>query len=165
MVFFQISTDFTLTSGIPLTSLVLNSSSIECSSLVKPRDFTSDLKERLHDLYTSKSEQRLQPPYYRGCWHGVSRCFLCRYRQISRVLTYLHSSLLTELYNPKAFIVHAASHCHPFGHCKRFSTAASRRSLGSVSVPVWLTILSDQLPVIALVSLNLTNKLIGRGFI
>ncbi len=26
-------------------------------------------------------EQRLHPPYYRGCWHGVSRCFLCGYRQ------------------------------------------------------------------------------------
>ena len=57
------------------------------------------------------------------------------------------SSRLTALYNPKAFIAHAASHCHPFGHCKRSSTAASRRSLGSVSVPMWLTILSDQLPV------------------
>ncbi len=57
------------------------------------------------------------------------------------------SSQLTVLYDPKAFIAHAASHCHPFGHCKRFSTAASRRSLGSVSVPMWLTILSDQLPV------------------
>ncbi len=43
--------------------------------------------------------------------------------------------------------------------------AASRRSLGSVSVPVWLTILSDQLPVIALVSRYLTNKLMGRGLI
>ena len=113
----------------------------------------------------SKSEQRLPPPYYRGCWHGVSRGFLCRYRQTYRLLIRMYSSLLTELYNPKAFIAHAASHCHPFGHCKRFSTAASRRSLGSVSVPVWLTILSDQLPVIALVSFYLTNKLIGRGLI
>ena len=113
----------------------------------------------------SESEQRLPPPYYRGCWHGVSRGFLCRYRQTEGLLTPLHSSLLTELYNPKAFIAHAASHCHPFGHCKRFSTAASRRSLGSVSVPVWLTILSDQLPVIALVSHYLTNKLIGRRLI
>ena len=29
----------------------------------------------------SDSEQRLRPPYYRGCWHGVSRRFLWRYRQ------------------------------------------------------------------------------------
>ncbi len=73
-----------------------------------------------------------------------------------------YSSGLTELYTPKGLIAHAASHCHTFVHCKRFSTAASRRSLGSVSVPVWLTILSDQLPVFALVSRYLTNKLIGR---
>ena len=26
------------------------------------------------------SEQRLPPPYYRGCWHGVSRGFFHRYR-------------------------------------------------------------------------------------
>jgi hypothetical protein len=31
-----------------------------------------------------------------------------------------------------------------------------------VSVPLWLAVLSDQLPVIALVSHYLTNKLIGR---
>ncbi len=72
------------------------------------------------------------------------------------------SFLLTELYDPRAFIAHAASHRQGFPHCERFSTAASRRSLGSVSVPVWLTILSDQLPVNALVSRYLTNKLIGR---
>jgi hypothetical protein len=49
-----------------------------------------------------------------------------------------------------------------FAHCARFPTAASRRSLGRVSVPVWLIVLSDQLPVEALVSRYLTNKLIGR---
>ena len=49
-----------------------------------------------------------------------------------------------------------------FAHCARFPTAASRRSLGRVSVPVWLVVLSDQLPVVALVSRYLTNKLIGR---
>jgi hypothetical protein len=29
----------------------------------------------------NKSEQRLHPLYYRGCWHRVSRCFFFRYRQ------------------------------------------------------------------------------------
>ncbi len=43
----------------------------------------------------------------------------------------------------------------------RFSTAAPRRSLGSVSVPVWPDTLSGRLPIIALVSRYLTNKLIG----
>jgi hypothetical protein len=42
---------------------------------------------------------------------------------------------LTAVYNPKAFILHAASLRQTFVHCGRFSTAASRRSLGSVSVP------------------------------
>ncbi len=35
----------------------------------------------------SDSEQRLLPPYYRGCWHGASRSFLLRYRQIIELLT------------------------------------------------------------------------------
>ena len=67
------------------------------------------------------------------------------------------SSLPTELYNPRAFITHAALLDQAFAHCPIFPTAASRRSLGRVSVPVWLIILSDQLPVVALVSHYLTN--------
>ncbi len=47
------------------------------------------------------SEQRLHPPYYRGCWHGVSRCLLKGCCQICRVLTDLsfiplHSALRPE---------------------------------------------------------------------
>jgi hypothetical protein len=49
-----------------------------------------------------------------------------------------------------------------FTHCPIFLTAASRRSQARVSVPVWLTILSDQLPIIVLVGRYPTNKLIGR---
>ncbi len=52
---------------------------------------------------------------------------------------------LTELYNPKAFITHAASLRQGFPHCAIFLTAASRRSLDRVSVPVWLVVLSNQL--------------------
>ncbi len=51
--------------------------------------------------------------------------------------------------------------CQAFAHCTIFLAAASRRSLGRVSVPVWLTILSDQLPVIGLVGRYPTNYLIG----
>ena len=65
-------------------------------------------------------------------------------------------------YNPKAFFTHAAWLDQACAHCPIFPTAASRRSPGRVSVPVWLIILSDQLPVLALVSYYLTNKLIGR---
>jgi hypothetical protein len=61
------------------------------------------------------------------------------------------SSLLTGLYDPKAFLTHAASLRQGFPHCAKFPTAASRRSLDRVSVPVWLIILSNQLPIEALV--------------
>ncbi len=71
------------------------------------------------------------------------------------------SSLPKGVYNPKTFIPHAASLRQAFAHCAIFLTAASRRSLARVAVPVWLIVLSDQLPVEALVSRYLTNKLIG----
>ncbi len=58
---------------------------------------------------------------------------------------------LTVVYNPKALIPHAVSLGQAFAHCPIFLTAASRRSLGRVAVPVWLAVLLDQLPVIALV--------------
>ena len=70
---------------------------------------------------------------------------------------------MTGVYKPKTFILHAASLDQGFPHGQKFSTAATRRSMGRVSVPVSLVVLSDQLPVIALVSHYLTNKLIGRG--
>src|SRR5439155_925166 len=73
-----------------------------------------------------------------------------------------YSSPPTVVYNPKAVIPHAASLRQPCGHCAIFPTAASRRSLGRVSVPMWLAILSDQLPVVALVGHYPANKLIGR---
>ena len=105
----------------------------------------------------SNSEQRLHPPYYRGCWHGVSRCFFLRYRQAPRVVTAERSSRPKGLYDPKAFFTHAALLRQGFPHCAIFLTAASRRSLDRVPVPVWLIILSDQLPIVALVSRYLTN--------
>ena len=70
--------------------------------------------------------------------------------------------MVKEVYNPKAVIPHAASLRQAFAHCARFPTAASRRSLGRVSVPVWPVALSGRLPVIALVGRYPTNKLIGR---
>ncbi len=67
------------------------------------------------------------------------------------------SSLLKVLYNPKAFFTHAALLDQAFAHCPIFPTAASRRSLGRASVPVWLIILSNQLRIVALVGLYPTN--------
>ena len=64
---------------------------------------------------------------------------------------------LKELYNPKAFFTHAEWLDQGFPHCPKFPTAASRRSLDRVSVPVWLAILSDQLTIAALVGHYPTN--------
>src|SRR5437868_12293943 len=47
-------------------------------------------------------------------------------------------------------------------HCRRSSTAASRRSLASVSVPVARVVLSHPLDVVALVGRHPANKLISR---
>ena len=72
------------------------------------------------------------------------------------------SSRLTELYNPKAVITHAALLRQTFVHCGRFPTAASRRSLGRVSVPMWPFNLSVRLPIVDLVGRYPANYLIGR---
>ena len=67
------------------------------------------------------------------------------------------SSRTKGLYNPKAFFTHAAWLDQGCPHCPIFPTAASRRSLDRVSVPVWLVVLSDQLPIVALVGLYPAN--------
>ena len=58
---------------------------------------------------------------------------------------------------PKHFILHAASLRQTFVHCGRFSTAATRRCMGRISVPSVGVTLSGPLGVIALVSRYLTN--------
>ena len=125
------------------------------SPLLHSRKTVSDAVPRLsrglsHQTYFSacarftpnKSGQRLPPTYYRGCWHVVSRDFLVDYRQIKASYYLYPSSPTTELYDV---------------HCGRFPTAASRRSLGRVSVPMWPISLSTRLCIVALVSRYLTN--------
>ena len=63
----------------------------------------------------------------------------------------LSSSPIKGVYNPKTVILHAALLRQGFPHCAKFPTAASRRSMGRVSVPLWLIILSNQLLIVALV--------------
>src|SRR5690606_21096092 len=102
------------------------------------------------------------PSYYRGCWHEVSRPFLFGYYQPCPLLTTRFYSPMTGVYNPKTVILHAALHHQGCPHCELFSTAATRRCLDRVSVPVCLIVLSDQVPVVALVSRYPANKLMGR---
>ena len=103
----------------------------------------------------SKSGQRSLPTYYRGCWHVVSRGFFCGYRHAS--------SPPKAVYGPGAFVPHAASLRQASAHCAIFPTAASRRSLGRVSVPMRPSGLSARLPVVATVGRHPAVWLMGRG--
>ncbi len=87
--------------------------------------------------------------YYRGCRHIVSRDLFLGYRPLS--------SPRKGFYDPRAFITHAALLPQAFAHWAKFLTAASRRSLARVSVPVWGATLSRPLPVSALVGRYPTN--------
>ncbi len=97
----------------------------------------------------SDSGQRSPPTYYRGCWHVVSRGFFGGYHQ--------GLSPPKAVYDPKAFFLHAASLHQACAQCESSLTAASRRSPGRLSVPVWLAVLSDQLRIAALVGRYPTN--------
>ncbi len=72
------------------------------------------------------------------------------------------SSLLKAVYDPKAFIPHAALLRQGFPHCAKFPTAASRRSLGRISVPMWPVGLSTRLPVESTVGRYPAVYLMGR---
>ena len=62
----------------------------------------------------------------------------------------------------RAVFLHAAWLGQNCFHCPIFPTAASRRSLDRVSVPVWGTILSEPLIIVALVGRYPANKLMIR---
>ena len=153
--FFQISTHSTATPGIPPPPAVLQSRSPECSPRVEPGDFTPCLRPRLHALYAQLFRLTLAP--------SVLPRLLARSLPVLLLGVASFSSPPKVLYNPKAFFTHAAWLHQSFLHCAIFPTAASRRSLGRVSVPMWLIILSDQLGIVALVGLCPANQLIPPG--
>ena len=72
------------------------------------------------------------------------------------------SSPRTEVYNPKTVFLHAALLHQACAHCAISLTAASRRSLGRVSVPMWPFNLSVRLLIVDLVGRYPANYLIRR---
>ena len=76
---------------------------------------------------------------------------------------FTYSSVIKGFYNLPAFIIHAASLRQTFVHCGIFLAAASRRSLGRISVPMCPITLLGRVTIVALVGRYLTNKLIVRG--
>ena len=61
LVFLPISTHFTATLGIPLTSPALKPSSIQSNSQLEARTFTPDLNGRLRALYAQSFRTTLAP--------------------------------------------------------------------------------------------------------
>ena len=159
LVFLLISTDFTPPPRVPSAPNALKSGSFAGSSKVEPSRFNPRLaKPATHTLrpinsgnawgfcFTAAAGTELAPPYSIGT--------------VIRLAA--DSSQLKAVYNPRAVIPHAASLDQSFLHCPIFSTAASRRSMGRISVPSLGNTLSRPLPVKALVGRYPTNKLIGR---
>ena len=72
------------------------------------------------------------------------------------------SSHKTKVYNPRTFFPHTALLGQACAHCPIFPTAASRRSLDRISVPMWPFNLSVRLLIVDLVGRYLTNYLIRR---
>ncbi len=148
-VFLTISMHFTATPSIPPTSSVLKPCSINATLPVKPGYFSTDLQGRLRTLKPNKSGQRLPPTYYRGCWHVVSRGLFTRYLQLTPQSRFIPWQKQFTTHN--AFFLHAAWLDQALTHCPIFPTAASRRSLARISVPVWGITLSGPLLIIVLV--------------
>ncbi len=96
----------------------------------------------------NKSGQRLHPPYYRGCCTELAGAYsggTLNYQRIG-FLSPPKSSLQPRGHSScKAWLGQACA------HCPIFPTAASRRSLARVSVPVWGISLSGPLTIVALV--------------
>ncbi len=148
-VFLTISKHFTATPSIPPTSSVLKFCSINAHRQLSCRISPLTYRTAYAPFKPNKSGQRLPPTYYRGCWHVVSRGLFTRYLQFST-----HGNFIPwqkQFTTQKAFFLHAAWLDQALTHCPIFPTAASRRSLARISVPVWGINLSVPLMIIVLV--------------
>ena len=105
----------------------------------------------------NNSEQRSHLTCYRGCWHVISRGLFADYRHQRSIPSSPYSSSTKGFYNFSAFFIHAASLRQTSVHCGIFLAAASRRSLGRISVPMCPFTLSGRIPIVALVRRYRTN--------
>ena len=80
LVFLLISTHFTATLGIPLSSPTLELHSFGPLTGLSPALLRPTCDAACAPFTPNNSGQRLPPTYYRGCWHVVSRPFLVSYR-------------------------------------------------------------------------------------
>ena len=87
LVFLPISTHFTATLGIPLSSPALKKSSFHRLTGLSPEFKRQTYSPACARFTPNNSGQRLPPTYYRGCWHVVSRGFFFRYRHYLSLFT------------------------------------------------------------------------------
>ena len=80
LVFLLISTHFTATLGIPLSSPALKKDSFNPITGLSPALLRLTCLPACAPFTPNNSGQRSPPTYYRGCWHVVSRGFLVHYR-------------------------------------------------------------------------------------
>ena len=80
LVFLLISTHFTATLGIPLSSPALKNYSFNPITGLSPELLRLTYNPTCAPFTPNNSGQRSPPTYYRGCWHVVSRGFLLWYR-------------------------------------------------------------------------------------
>ncbi len=88
LVFLPISTHFTATPGIPLSSPALKNSSFLPITGLSPALLRKTCYPACAPFTPNHSGQRSPPTYYRGCWHVVSRGFLVGYRHPGKLFTY-----------------------------------------------------------------------------
>ena len=87
LVFLLISTHFTATLGIPLSSPALKKDSFNPITGLSPALLRLTCLPACAPFTPNNSGQRSPPTYYRGCWHVVSRGFLVRYRHYLSLFT------------------------------------------------------------------------------
>ena len=87
LVFLPISTHFTATLGIPLSSPVLKTDSFSPITGLSPALLSKTYRPACAPFTPNDSGQRSPPTYYRGCWHVVSRGFLARYRHLGSIFS------------------------------------------------------------------------------
>ena len=88
LVFLPISTHFTATLGIPLSSPALKAYSFHPLTGLSPALLRWTYMSACAPFTPNNSGQRSPPTYYRGCWHVVSRGFLVYYRHCNALFTH-----------------------------------------------------------------------------
>ena len=156
--FLPISTHFTAPPEVPGPPTPLQAGRIGARSPVEPGDFS----DRRADPPTRALSPVIPNNVRTVRLTAAAGTNLARASSRDRSRPCGPSSPSTGVYNPKAFVLHAASLGQACAHCRRFSTAASRRSLGSVSVPVCRATLARPVGITGLVGRYPANYLIPR---